>query len=356
MFQSRINRLRDSFFSSNIDALIVENRYNVYYLSGFSGTNGCLLIGKTRNFLITDSRYTEQAKNQCKDYEVINQEKDIYNTLFKILKDTDINNLGFEGNYITLKRFSEYENKLTGINLVSVKGEIKKLREIKDQQEIKKIKKAARITDSAFSHILDYIKPGISEKEISIELEYFMKKLGASEVSFETIVASGIRSSMPHGTATSKKIEFGDTLTIDFGCIYDGYCSDMTRTVFVGQAQEKIKEIYKIVLEAQESAMQMLNPGVVCKDVDLRARNIIEKYGYGKNFGHGLGHSLGLEIHEEPYLSYNSEKVLKPGMVVTIEPGIYIEGVGGVRIEDLTLITENGFENLANSGKKIITI
>ncbi|MGE5473587.1 MAG: M24 family metallopeptidase [Ignavibacteriales bacterium] len=356
MFQSRIKKLRDSFNSNNIDALIVENHYNVYYLSGFTGTNGYLLIEKGRSFLITDSRYLEQAKIECKDYEVVNQGKDIYGTLFNILDETNIKNLGFEGNYITLKRFGEYEERLTGINLISVKGEIKKLRETKDLQEIQKIKTAANIADMAFNHILNYLKPGITENEISLEIEYFMKKQGASEISFETIVASGVRSSMPHGVATSKIIEYGDTVTLDFGCIYDRYCSDMTRTVFIGQAQEKIKEIYKIVLEAQQSAIQMLEPGLVCKDADAEARSIISKSGYGPNFGHSLGHSLGLEVHEEPSLSYNSEKILKPGMVVTIEPGIYLEGIGGVRIEDLILITENGYENFVSASKEIIII
>jgi len=356
MFQDRIKKLRDRFEDLKINGILLSNPFNRYYLSGFTGTSGYLFIGEDKSVLITDSRYMKQAKEQCADIEVVDQGKDIYETFLKIIDYIKINRLGFEENHITLRQFSEYEKKLADINLIPVRGEIKRLREIKDKEEIIKITKAAEIADGAFSHILNYIKPGVHENEISLEIEYFMKRQGASAVSFDTIVASGERSAMPHGVASSKEIELGDTVTLDFGCIYEGYCSDMTRTVFVGEAKEEIKKIYEIVLKAQTSALEMLKAGLLCKDIDACARKIITAYGYGENFGHGLGHSLGLEIHEDPAISSKSERKLETDMVVTIEPGIYLEDIGGVRIEDLVLITKNGYENLVKSPKEIIVI
>ncbi|MGE5328910.1 MAG: M24 family metallopeptidase [Deltaproteobacteria bacterium] len=354
--EERISKLRENLAGYNVGGIIITSRYNRYYLSGFTGTNGYLIIGKEKKILITDSRYIEQAKKQCPDYEIVNQGKNIYEVLQDILQQINISELGFEENYITYRQYADCEKNIKGVKLVPVINSVEKIREIKDRQEIKKIKKAAQIADKTFEHILNYIKIGITEKEIALEIDYFMKKLGASELSFETIVASGTRSSMPHGVASSKIIEDGDTITIDFGCIYDGYCSDMTRTIFVGEPHQKMKDIYKIVLEAQEAALKVLKPGVPCKDVDQIARDIISKYGYGENFGHGLGHSVGLEIHEDPALSTKSERILEAGMVVTVEPGIYVEGIGGVRIEDLVLITENGYENLTSSSKEITVI
>jgi len=356
MFQNRINKLKESFENFNIGGIMIASRYNRYYLSGFTGTNAYLVINKERNILITDSRYIEQAKKQCPDYEIVNQGKNFYETLQDIFQQISITEIGFEENYITYRQYYDCEKNMKNIKLIPVRNSVEGIREIKDSEEIRKIKKAAQIADETFSHILSYIKPGIVEKEIALEIDYFMKKLGAAELSFETIVASGERSSMPHGVADSREIKDGDTITLDFGCIYEGYCSDMTRTIFVGKAQEKIQDIYKIVLEAQEAALQMLKPGLVCKDIDEMARKIITRYGYGENFGHGLGHSLGLEIHEEPTLSTKSERILEAGMIVTIEPGIYIEGFGGVRIEDLVLITEEGYENLVKSRKEITVI
>ena len=356
MYQNRINKVRESFESYNINGIIIASRYNRYYLSGFTGTNGYLIIDKDRNILITDSRYIEQASKQCPDYEIINQGKNIYETIQKVLQQMNILELGFEDNHITYREYADYEKNIQNLKLIPVRNSVERIREIKNAEEIKKIKKAAQIADETFNHILGYIKPGVEEKEIALEIDYYMKKLGASELSFKTIAASGERSSMPHGVAGSRKIVFGDNITLDFGCIYEGYCSDMTRTVFVGQAQENIKDIYKIVLEAQKAALQMLKPGLLCKDVDACARDIIKEYGFGENFGHGLGHSVGLEVHEEPAISTKSDRILESGMVITIEPGIYLESIGGVRIEDLVLITETGYENLVSSRKDMIII
>ena len=218
---------------------------------------------------------------------------------------------------------------------------------IKYPEEIDFIRKSASIADEAFQYICNYIKPGLSEKEIAIELEMKMKKQGASALSFEPIVASGVRSALPHGVASDKKLEKGDLLVLDFGCIYNGYCSDMTRTVILGKANQRQKEIYDIVLHAQMSALESIQPYILSKEVDKVARDIITQKGYGNNFGHGLGHGVGLEIHETPKLSPSGEMQLEKDMVITVEPGIYIPGFGGIRIEDLVVITDKGKEILS---------
>ena len=233
---------------------------------------------------------------------------------------------------------------------------IEKLRMIKTDDEIRTIRRAAEIADEAFSHILTFIKPGVTELEVSNELEFFMRRLGASESSFDTIVASGKRSALPHGVATGKTIENGDMVTLDFGALYDGYVSDITRTVAVGEPTEELKKIYHIVLEAQMRACSALKPGMTGKEADAVARDYIKDHGYGEAFGHSTGHGIGLEVHEGPGLSFRSDTVLKPGMVVTVEPGIYVPGLGGVRIEDDVLITEDGCELLTSSPKELIIL
>jgi len=227
---------------------------------------------------------------------------------------------------------------------------------IKASWEIERISKAEAIGDMAFSHILGYIKEGVSERDIAAELEYFMKKQGAEKTSFDTIVISGKKTSMPHGTPDDKKIENGDFVTLDFGCVYEGYCSDMTRTVAVGKADERQKEIYNIVLEAQLTGLNAIKSGVVCKNADEMARNVIEKAGYGKYFGHSLGHGVGLMIHELPNLSPKSEMMLEDNMVVSCEPGIYIPDFGGVRIEDLVVVSGEKCTILSKSQKNLIEI
>lgn len=354
--QARIDKLVEKFDLLGIDAVIVMNPYNRRYLTGFTGTSGYAVISRSRRIFMTDSRYTEQAAQECRSYEIVMMERGTVEDILDVLKSMNYCKLGFEDNYLTVQRFNSLRDGLKDIELVPIGSIIEKIREIKDKEEINRIKKAAATADNAFSHILGVIKPGISEQDVALELEYFMKKSGASALSFDTIVASGQRSSMPHGVATNKKIEYGDTVVLDFGCIFEGYCSDMTRTVFVGKADDEIRKIYEIVLKAQKAALDLIKPEVACKDVDLQARKIIEDMGYGKNFGHGLGHSVGLEIHEEPRLSTKSEGILKPDMVVTVEPGIYVEGFGGVRIEDLVVVTENGLENFTSSRKDIIIV
>ncbi len=351
----KIFKLREILKAKNIEAALICRPENRKYFSKFTGSFGYALITETKAYFITDFRYKEQAARECIGYEIFehNQQK---HSLYDILSDLKIKSIGFEENYITYSQYMKLKENLSQTKLIPFENQINQFRIIKYQEEIECIRKAANIADKAFMNICNYIKPGLTENEIALELEMFMRKHGASGLSFETIVASGIRSAFPHGLASNKKIKEGDLLTLDFGCIYNGYCSDMTRTVIVGKANQKQKEIYNIVLDAQISALNAIQPHILSKEIDQKARDIISEKGYGKNFGHGVGHGVGLEIHEAPRLGPNEETSLKKGMVVTVEPGIYIPEFGGVRIEDLVIVTDNGSEILSKSPKQLIEL
>ena len=344
---NRCDKLRELF--SDDEMVYISSYANIFYYSGFTSEDAVLLITKNRQMLFTDSRYTIQAHIQAPDFEIIDigeKEKNINS-----LKETI---LCFEEENVTVKEFQQLKNLQKTLKPYS--SIIKKPRMVKDKYEIKKIAEAEKLGDSAFSYIIERIKPGRSEREIALELEFFMRKNGALALSFETICASGVRSAMPHGTASDKVIEKGDFVTLDFGCILDGYCSDMTRTVVIEKANEKQKEIYDIVLKAQLETLNILKAGVKCSEADMAARKIITESGYGKNFGHATGHSVGIEIHENPSLSPKSDDILESGNVVTVEPGIYIEDFGGVRIEDLVQITSEKAVNLTKSEKNLLII
>ena len=355
MYKNRIEKLREQMKDKNLDGALIIGNPNRNYLSGFKNDESFSLITLKEAFFITDSRYTEQAKKEVEDYEIVEYKGKFPDFLADFLKGKSIGSLGFEEDVVTVSLYNELSNKLN-IELVPLKGMVENLRIIKDTAEIESIRKAAAIADNAFLHMLKFIKEGMTEREIGLELEYTMKKLGAKDVSFTTIVASGKRSSLPHGAATDKKLEKGDFLTLDFGCIYEDYCSDMTRTVVIGEANEKMTEVYETVLTAQEMALKEIKAGVLARDIDKIARDFIESKGYGKYFGHGLGHGVGREIHEAPRLNPTTSAVLQEGMIVTDEPGIYIEDFGGVRIEDLILVTKDGKEVLSKSPKNLICI
>ena len=354
--KKRIEKTRELMEEKNIDSLLITTDVNRFYLSSFTGSSGLLLFTPAENYFITDFRYTEQAKNQTEGYEILEFNRNVPEKINDILIEDNAQKLGFEAKSLSYNKYNEYNNKFESVELISTKDLIKELRKIKEDKEIEKIKKAIEITDNAFNHILDFIEEGKTEREVALELEYFMKQAGAEKNAFDFIVASGKRSSMPHGVASNKKIKKGDFITMDFGTFYEGYCSDMTRTVVLGEASEKQKEIYNIVLKAQKAVIENIQPGMSGKEVDAIARDIIEDEGYGDNFGHGLGHGIGVEVHEGPRASYTSDEIIKEGMVVTDEPGIYIPDWGGVRIEDDLLITKDGCEVLNNSPKELIIV
>ena len=356
MFQVRINKLREKLSEYTLDGLIVSKSENIYYTTGFSGEGLAIITGQ--NYIITDFRYTEQAKSETIGFEIVEIGSGLshFSIAYNLLKDLGLSTIGFESHSLTVKEYDKLVSHFKNINLVKTNGLIEELRVTKDANEITFIKTAQEITDKAFEHILDFIKPEVSELDLVAELEYLMKKNGSEKVAFETILVSGSKTSLPHGIPSDRKIQPKDFITIDFGARFNGYCSDMTRTIIIGKPSEEQLSIYNTVLNAQIRALKLIRPGLKGKDIDNVARKYIAEQGYGKYFGHGLGHGVGLEIHEEPRLSPKGECVLLPGMVVTVEPGIYIENFGGVRIEDMVVITEEGCENLTHSEKRLICL
>ncbi|GGB50827.1 M24 family metallopeptidase [Fictibacillus barbaricus] len=354
----RIEKARELFETFDIDALLVTSSSNRFYLSGFKGSSGVLLITKEDAILVTDFRYKTQAAEQAEGYRVVMHTAPIPQEIAKLSKELSFGKLGFEQDNVTYSTYRTYENQLNTdeTELVPVTGLIEKLRLIKDESEIKIVKDAASIADAAFSHIIEFIRPGLTEREVSNELEFFMRKNGATSSSFDIIVASGYRSALPHGVASDKIIETGELVTLDFGAYYKGYCSDITRTVAIGSVSDELKEIYQVVYDAQMLGMKGIRPGMTGKEADALTRDYIVSKGYGDYFGHSTGHGIGLDVHEGPALSMKSDTILEPGMLVTVEPGIYVSGLGGVRIEDDALITKDGNESLTSSTKSLLTI
>lgn len=330
------------------EGFYISSFANIFYYSGFESEDARLIITKNDCILFTDSRYIVQANEQAKNFEI----RDIAN--LGSIDEFGIVRLGFEEEYLTVKELAKINK--GNLNVFPAQEKISKAREQKDETEIKKIAEAEKLGDLAFLHILDFIKPGKTEKEIAFEIEMYMKKNGASALSFETIAASGKRGAMPHGVATDKPVMSGEMLTLDFGCVLDRYCSDMTRTVAIGNIDSRQKEIYDVVLNAQKAACNFVGIGKKCSEADEVARKIISEAGFDKYFGHSLGHSVGIEIHEKPNLSPKSVAVFEAGNVFSVEPGIYIEGFGGVRIEDLIVIGEKNTVNLTKSEKELIII
>ncbi|WP_066060629.1 M24 family metallopeptidase [Neobacillus soli] len=351
----KIEILRSELSANGIDGMLITSPYNRRYISNFTGSAGVVLISADKALFITDFRYIEQASKQCEGFEIVKFSGSIPQEVALLAKKLGIQKLGFEEDYITYSSFKVYDKEVE-VELVPITGVIEKLRLIKTDAELKILKVAADIADAAFKHILEFIRPGKTELEVSNELEFFMRRAGATSSSFDTIVASGSRSALPHGVASNKVIESGDMVTMDYGAYYNGYVSDITRTVAVGNPDPKLKEIYDIVLEAQLQGMAGFKPGITGKEADALTRDYITEKGYGEYFGHSTGHGIGLEVHEGPGLSMKSDIILEPGMVVTCEPGIYIPGLGGVRIEDDTLITKVHNEALTHSTKDLIIL
>ncbi|KAA0958043.1 aminopeptidase P family protein [Planococcus sp. ANT_H30] len=348
----KIQKLRTEMNSRNIEALLITSSFNLRYITGFTGTAGLAIVTQEKAVFITDFRYTEQANDQVEDFVVVQAEKNLTDEAIKTVKSLAIQTLAFEQDHMTYATAMQYKSKMD-IELQPVSDLVEKIRMVKTPEEITILKAAAKIADDAFEHICGFIRPGLTELEVSNELEFFMRKQGATSSSFDIIVASGLRSALPHGVATDKIIEKGDMVTLDFGALYNGYISDITRTVAVGQPSEKMKEVYDVVLKAQELGVEKIGPGISGIEADAIARDYIKSKGYGDAFGHSTGHGIGLEVHEGPGLSFKSETILEPNMAVTVEPGIYLPGIGGVRIEDDILITESGNERLTNSTKEL---
>ena len=350
----KIRWLRNKIKSLNLDAMIVSNPINIKYLTGIEA-EGILILARKENFFITDGRYIESVNSllTIEDEIIVEDVKDLSKedgeNLFLFCE-----NVGFEENHVTYAKYKEYMYKYKINNLVETEMLIEKQRAIKDNEEIKYITKACNITDDCFEYLLNYIKIGMTEKQIASAIERFFRINGADELAFDTIVASGPNSSMPHAAPTDRKIEFGDVITIDMGCKYNGYCSDMTRTIFVGKIDEEVKKVYNLVLKNLKQTLSEMHEGAICKNIAKMVVNDFEINGY--DLIHGLGHSLGLEIHEIPNLNTKSEVILKPNMIITDEPGIYIAGNFGIRIEDTVIVGKSTGVPLTKSSKEIIVI
>ncbi|CAN5896630.1 Xaa-Pro peptidase family protein [soil metagenome] len=345
-----LEQLRQKMTEAGADALLVTTPANVRYLSGFtSPADARILLTEDTATLITDGRYIAQVNEESRlPVDIVASSAGWLERVVELAKP---HTLAVEADHLTVKQFQELKDKLER-EPVPTTGLVTDFRLVKTPEELGFIRKAARIADDAFAHILTFIRAGLSEVEVALELEAFMRRAGAERKAFDITVASGRRSSMPHGTASPKIIQDGELATLDFGAVVDGYNSDMTRTVAVGEVSERDRRLYDAVLDAQEAALAELGPDKDGKALDALTREVLKKYDLEAHFTHGLGHGVGLEVHEAPSLTFRKSDILKPGMVVTVEPGVYLPGEAGVRIEDLCVITETGYERLSNSSKE----
>ena len=351
---NKLELLRSKFEALGIDACLLTSSVSHRYFATFDNPDATLLITRDNAYAIEDFRYREIAQNTLNGlYNVIEPAKPVPEIIEQIVNEQGLKTVGIENKSLSLYEYELLSSKLS-CKLVGIGDTVVSMREIKSPSELEKIAIAQEITDGAFAHILRVLTPTMTENDVSAELEYYMRKHGAQDKSFETIAVSGQKSSMPHGTPSDTRLKKG-FLTMDFGALYDGYHADMTRTVCIGKADAEMKKLYNTVLEAQKSALDFLRDGVKCSDADKIARDIIDK-DYKGCFGHSLGHGVGLEIHEEPRLSPKCDKILVCGNVVTVEPGIYVQGKYGCRIEDLVIIKEGEIRNLTKSTKELIEI
>ena len=345
---NRCMKLLSAMEDLSIDAFLITDTVNLRYFTSFSGSFGYALFGKNHSLLVTDFRYIEQAREQAKDFYVY----DISDfNLSSFVNDKIL--VGFENKSISYFDYSRFSKDIK--NLVNGDNILEDIRSIKEPEEICLIQKAAAISDMAFEHILSYIRQGITEKDIATELEFFMRKNGADALSFEPIVATGKRGAMPHARPGDNVIQNGDMIVLDYGCMCGGYCSDMTRTVAVGDITDFQLKVYETVKKVQAECLSMVKPGAVCSDIHNYSYKVLNDK-YKDCYGHGLGHGVGLKIHESPSLNSRCDKTLVPGNIVTVEPGVYITGECGVRIEDLVLITEDGCSILSKSTKELVKI
>jgi Xaa-Pro aminopeptidase len=347
----KLTKVRESIKRKGIDGFFVTDIHNVRYLTGFSGSSGLLLITRKETFFVTDFRYKEQAEKEVIGWDIIIGKGDMIKTIKGLSKKTGIKKLGFESSmaYEFFRRLSNID-----LSLKAFEGLIERLRQIKDAIEINSIREAVGRAETAFLEVKPYMKPGVRERAIALRLEERLKKNGCRQIPFDVIVASGTNSAMPHAKPTEKKLNMGDLVIIDWGGEADGYFSDMTRTLLIeGDNISQKKKIYQIVLNANKRAISQVLPGVKSKDIDSSARKAIKNAGYGEFFGHGTGHGVGIQVHELPRIAWNNKEIVKEDMVFTIEPGVYVPGLGGVRIEDMVMVKQNGHEVLTTLPKEI---
>jgi Xaa-Pro aminopeptidase len=354
-FAARLDALRKNLSLDNLEWYFTTTLHHIRYLSGFTGSNAFLLIGPSQVYFISDFRYQEQSRQEVPDAEITIYhdqwfESLVANNWYGALR------VGFDPNFLTVSTLEKIKNQFSKLEWIPLPGAVEKLMRCKSKDEIELIQQAVKLTDAVFLEIIELIRPGTRERDISAEISYRFKKKGAEKDAFDPIVASGPRAALPHARPSDVKFKSGDCVVLDFGCTYQGYASDMTRTVFLGNPNPELKKIYQITLEAQVQAIGQARPKMACSALDAVARDHIQEKGYGNYFGHSLGHGVGLMVHEDPRISKQNEELLEVNNVITIEPGIYLPNVGGVRIEDIVVITDSGARLLTRSSKEMMVL
>jgi len=356
--RSRIDRLRVFFSELHTDAVLVSHPANIRYLCGFSGSAGLLLVDSTHATLFTDSRYTFQARQEVLEARVQIARNGIVRAAGDVLRKGRGQPLvGYSASHLTVAQKEALQTAAGGrVRWLKDASVVERLRAVKDREELVRMRDAAELISQVYRRALPLIKPGISELELAGKMEFTMKQLGASGPSFDTIVASGARSAWAHARPTSKPLRKSELVVMDHGAILRGYCSDLTRTVFLGRAPQKVRRLYSGVLEAQQAAKEAIGPGVTTGEVDAAARGVLRRQGFAKYFTHSTGHGIGLEVHEMPRLGSGEKFVLQEGMVITVEPGVYVEGLGGIRIEDDVVVTEGGSSDLTTAPREFVEL
>ena len=357
-YPGRIERLRAAAAEAGVDALYISNLSNVRYLCGFTGSSGSVLVAPAGAWFLTDGRYRTQAPEQVEaaQIEVYTLPDQLGAALARLAGELGVSRIGFEADHVAVSAQDKLHDYFPGCELVATRALVEGLRRVKEPEEVERMRQAAELGDAGFAYILERVKPGRSERELAIELECHMRMQGAEAVSFPSIVAAAERSALPHASPSGRVVEEGRFLLFDLGCVFQGYCSDMTRTVVIGHADDRHREIYQLVAAAQQAGLDALSPGRSGAELDAASRQVIVDGGYGEAFGHSLGHGVGLEIHEAPTLRSTSTDILEPGHAVTVEPGIYLPGWGGVRIEDLAVVTGDGHRCLNHAPKELIVL
>lgn len=355
MLENRISAARGCLKRTGADLLIVSNLSNIRYLCGFTGSEGLLILSQNQGWFLTDSRYTSQAGEEVSGATVVEFANRL-DSLAQVVLEEKAGKVAFEGGYTSYSSYREMGKKIPGVRFQAVDKELSDLRSVKDKDEGALLEKVARLASAALMETLAEVRPGARESDLAWSLECAMRKGGGEGKSFDFIVASGERGALPHGKASDKLLKKGELVTFDFGALYQGYCSDETVTVALGEPDPKGREIYEVVRCAQQLAIDAVRPGLPFKELDAVARDYIEAKGYGKYFGHGLGHGIGLDIHEPPTVSFRSAATIEEGMVFTIEPGIYLPGFGGVRIEDSVVVEGGGCRRITTVPKELMVL
>lgn len=340
--EQRLADLHAKLQAENLDGLLISNKENRFYLSGFTGSSAVFLITPTKKWIITDFRYFEQLKTEAPDFEVIDHHGESLLALARAIQELGLQQVGFEQSYLNAGDYLALRKLIPDTSLVPTSNLIESLRMIKDEQELAIMEKAAQLTDQTFDYFLSFIQPGMTEQAAAAKVDHYMREIGGSASAFETIVASGWRSALPHGHASDKVIQEHELITLDFGIVYQRYYSDMTRTISLGTVDAELQHIYQLVKEAHDIGISQAHSGMTGKEVDVLCRDHITKNGYGSSFGHGTGHGIGLSCHEYPSINQQAEICLQPNMFFTVEPGIYLPNKGGVRIEDDVRVLADG--------------